>query len=239
MAIALIGSEICPYANSDTSETNSFDTSGANLILSAATTWHFGSVFYTHTPSDSKSNTWSSLTAKNWTHDDNSYMRVQLYYVLAGMVGSGHVFNINNGSSGTQGSNMAGAAFSGVGTYYQSGVGGVNSVGGTTCQPGSVTAPENGCLFVTALHFYREIGSPVAASINSGFTIVEQDAFDDAPSVALAYKIQSTAAAENPVWTHGDGLGGAIAAVTVMAVFRPAGAGQIPRSNRMQQYLVR
>lgn len=109
---------------------------------------------------------------------------------------------------------MAGAWFSGTGSFFQESAGGSTVGAGTTCQPGSITAPQNGCLFVTALAYDGSGGPP---TINSGFTILQAG-----ENIAIAYKIQTTAAAENPTWTSDEELGDAIGAAAVMAVFRPA-----------------
>lgn len=70
-----------------------------------------------------------------------------------------------------------------------------NTTGSDTIQPGSLTPSENNCLLVSVLYF--ESGTVV--SIGSGFTLLSS-AVNESGS-AIAYKVQTTAGAENPLWT--------------------------------------
>jgi hypothetical protein len=86
-------------------------------------------------------------------------------------------------------------------------------------QPGSLTAPGNGYLYVTGVSISA---SGDVASINSGFTIRTQVTGASGVNVgfALADTIQATAAALNPQWsglTASDNLAD-------MAYWAPAGA---------------
>ncbi len=147
----------------------------------------------------------------------------QLFYRLSPVVGSSHQFSIPNSGGGDD---IDALAFSGVGSFYsESGAVAANNTD-TTIQPGSLTAPEDGCLFVTSVSFFG--GQPV--SIDSSFNILYptggQNGF---PSCVVAYKIQTTAGAENPTWTYPNGFN--LKGAAVMACFKAA-IVPLPKGSR-------
>lgn len=216
--IALITSDLGNAIASGTTTTAGVDTSGADLAVigigqSNATNNPLSSVIF----SDSNSNSWSSLTKKEGVSGIPFRSGSQLAYVLAPVVGAAHTFSAD---LGTQGGQAAAAAFSGVGSFGAESAGGASSGAGTTCQPGSLTPSEDNCLLITAVGYYKASGDPNSISIDSGFTILQSGLANSSFAVAIAYKIQTSAGAENPTWTHGTNLAGALVSATVMAYWK-------------------
>lgn len=168
----------------------SITTTGAKLIVLSVTYYHDSAANVV--VSDSKSNTWTALTARS-----SSSAGLRLYYCINPTVGSGHTFTASG--SATYATIMAQAYSCDTTPVYQAETGA--SLGSVTSgQGGSITPSENNCLIVTGLNAWYASGS---FSIDSGFTIS-----DSAPEVggasfgsAFAYKIQTTAGAENPTWS--------------------------------------
>ncbi len=170
--------------------TGSITTTGAKLIVLATT--YYNPSAANVVVSDNKSNTWTALTAQA---SSNSVAR--LYYCINPTVGTGHTFTISG--SAIYGTIMAQAYSCDTTPVYQA-ITGANLGSVTSGQGGSITPTEDNCLIVTALNAWRATGG---FSINSGFTIT-----DSAPEIgsssfgmAFAYKIQTTAGAENPTWS--------------------------------------
>jgi hypothetical protein len=179
--------------------TSNIDTTGANLIVGSVADAFDDDL----TVSDSLTNIWTKLTLRAGASTD----RVRLYYTLPTSVGSGHNFSINDVFFNFP--SLCIIAYSGamVSPYdQQSGT----SAGGT--QPGSITPPGNGTLFIAARN-----GSS-GATIDSGFSIVES-VTGTRPS-QLAELIQVTAAAINPTWSGGN-------VPLAMATFKALASGRV------------
>lgn len=202
MSVTLIANAAAG-GGSTSATTGAVDSTGANLAVVPG-----GRLFSSITWSDSKGNTFTALST--YTH---SIFGGSLAYCLNLTVGSGHTFT----GSGTQPA-VGASLFSGVDAYDQeSGSGGGGS---STRQPGSITPPSDGCLFFTG--FTADNNNYWA--VDSGFTLA--GSIDNSPgthfSVAWAYKIQTTAAAENPTWTE---VGSNNNNIAFMATFTPAAGG--------------
>lgn len=219
MAIALIGAGVSaesPDSNAFTS--GNYNTTGASLALWTIADQIAGQPAF----SDNQSNTY---TNKN----DGSDVTVDLLYKESPTVSATHTFSVTTSPNY---SSLVAAAFSGVKTsaaaFDQE-----NSnrhTGGTdqTIQPGSITPSENDELIITCLSWQ----STATASIDSGFTIIAQTTFNGSfhYPVALAYKVQTTAAAVNPTWT----LSAANQFMyTRIASFKAAPAGGAPARRRL------
>jgi len=165
------------------------DTTGASvLVVSASGFQSFGS---TGTLTDSKSNTWVGLTERG--SNGNAFQR--LWYCENPTVGSGHTFTIAGGAYGTfEVAAFSGAKISGV---YDTSTGTLGS--SASAQPGSVTPANADSLFVVGLA-YQNNGATLS-SIDSGFTIANNESGGGVIQGALAYLIQSGTTAENPTWT--------------------------------------
>lgn len=162
----------------DAVTTGSIDTTGADLIVVSSSTYSGGAVL-----TDSKSNTWQSLTLYGTT------VQVQLFYVLNPTVGTGHTFTL---TAAGKYPGISVAAFSGVDSFD-------SSSGANAAQPGSISPAGDNEVFVTGLDFYPEN----TVTINSSFTKVSQQDYVSGTTMgsSIAYKIQTTGGAENPTWS--------------------------------------
>jgi hypothetical protein len=190
MGYSLISSVSARSAAGNTITTGAIDTTAANLLVVHLGTYQAGPA----TLSDSKSNTWTALTA----HDSFSLLRSIIYYCNNPTVGSGHTFTATGTASYTA---ICAAAFSGaISTPFDVQNGG-SITGQSTVSTGSITPTQNGELIIAGL-CSNNPGGLAGVSINSGFTIAEsQDYTANNFSSALAYLIQGTAGAVNPAWT--------------------------------------
>lgn len=165
--------------------------------------------------SDSKGNTWTFIA----NYDFFGQGHVWLMYVKSPTVGSGHTI-----TSGTNRSAIAVGGFSGsdLTAPFDTQTGQNVSSGSSTIQPGSLTPSVNNCLVVSGLYFE----SGTLTSIGSGFTIFDTQNPGNS-AVSLAYKVQTTAGAENPLWTMSTGQTRTSAEI---ASFKPgaAVASQVP-----------
>lgn len=194
--------------------TGAVDTTGATLLI-ASIGWFNPATQSTTAPavSDSKSNTWTPLTVRN---SGNNVGNV-LYYAKNPIVGSGHTFTLTsvNGFS-----SICVAGFSGTDTTspfdVQNGAGGTS---GATRQTGSITPSVDNELVIAGIGAGAS-GDPF--SINVSFTIAQQDSGGASafPS-ALAYIVQTSAAAVNPTWT----LNASDQSGVSIASFKAAAAG--------------
>lgn len=189
MAIALVSNVRVSGVSGGT--TGAIDTTGASLLNAAV-------AFVPSSPptiSDSKGNTWTALT--NYT--SFSVESLQFYYVANPTVGSGHTFT-DGGLNTISTANFA--AFSGAATVSPFDVenGAIN--GPSPLQPGSITPSANGEVVLASIADFSG-----TASVDSGFTITDQAATTGGQyfGCALAYLVQTSAAAVNPTWTVGGG----------------------------------
>ena len=200
MAIALVAHSSVTNAQ----DTTGVDTTGANLIV----------IFIAGgsdiTPTDNKSNTYTGLTIHSQGGDDS-----RLWYCYNPTVGTDHTFKQIWSYEC-----LFAAAFSGVAASPFDQENGSNTAGATSLQPGSITPSEDNCLVVTGLM----AGSTNSShSVNDGFTIT--DSINGVNGVnyggAMAYLIQTTAAAANPThsWTS------SVVAALSIASFKGTGGG--------------
>lgn len=204
--ISLVASTAADAPDGVQATTPAINTSGATLLTVMVVYYTPGG---TATLSDSKSNTWTPLTI--YTASDGTG---QLYYCKNPIVGSGHTFTLTDDGGGSDYNALAVAAFSGTNTAANAdGDVGAGSASVTTQQPGSLTPSLDNGVVVTGLMFVdsSQVGD---ATINSGFTVTNSKSSAVGYSVALAYKIQTTAAAVNPTWTSPSAANTMIAAMT-------------------------
>lgn len=201
MAYAHIASVAVASPGGTPATTSAIDTTGANLIVISVGDGNSSA------PTDSKSNTWTGLTAIT-----GGSTRGRLYYSYAPTVGTGHTFTVPH-SYGA----IAVAAFSGAtAAPFDVENGTFDSDGGGTSQPGSVTPSENSEIVIAGLGIG---GSANTLSINGGFTIAASvDGISGTQyGAAIAYLIQTTAAAANPTWSYS---GGSTAICATIASFK-------------------
>lgn len=197
--------------------TGSIDTTGANLIVISVCSYAAAGE---PTVSDSKSNTWTGLTAVASTN-----ARERLYYCLNPSVGSGHTFTITSGGSN---------AFPFIGVEAWSGAhasssfdqqNGASTNGATSRTTGSVTPTEDNELLVAGLNF----NASNTISIDGGFTISEQRDFVGGSNFggAIAHLVQTTATAANPSFSWSSSCEGAAAIATFKAAAGAATHGRL------------
>lgn len=164
------------------------DSTGANFLIAAVA--DYAGVALGSLPTDSKSNTWNPLTT---FADGSNLSRVKLYWSKPSSVGTAHTISY----TATQPS-IGFAAFSNVNAApFGSEVG----TSGNSSSPagGSITPGANNGLIISA--FCGLVSLPI--TVDSGFTVVGSALASSANNFAIgmAYLIQTTAAAANPVWT--------------------------------------
>lgn len=161
------------------------DTTGAKLIVIATGVGV--------TVSDSEGNTWTPLTG------EGSGPGVRLYYCVDPVTDAAHTFTKSAGDF----SAIAVQAFGNadIAPTVDDETGGTSNVV-TTVQPGSITPSVDNCLLVSASS--GDVGVNGASSvIADGFTQTATVVYTGGLSypISMAYKIQTTAQAENPTWT--------------------------------------
>lgn len=192
------------------SQTGAVDSTGADLLIIVAT-WATVSGGSVTGVQDSKSNTWTALTA-----EVQSVNTVQMWYCKPSSVGTSHTFRCN--ASGTAFQNIAAIGFSGSAASSPFDVeDGAQSDSDTTLTGLIVTPSVSDCMIVTGLT--RRDG--LTLTTPTGFTLATQEdwAADNA-SVAIAYK-EHTSGAISPEWVQGA----ATRMVARVAAFKPTGGG--------------
>lgn len=187
------------------------DTTGANLLVALVFSWVAAAA-----PgfADSKSNSWTGLTVRSAADPE-----VRLFYVQGGAVGTGHTFS----TSGTATySGCLVAAFSGSVASPADQENGATGSGVTSLKPGSITPTEDNELVIAAMATNNNAGFSTQAAIDGGFTFSNRiNSGGDSYAAALAYLIQTSAAAADPTFSWNN----AHSAAAVIASFKAAAAG--------------
>ena len=192
------------------------DTTGADLLVVAY-------VFdYRVNPSvtDSKLNTWTGLTPKTGSNAG----AVKLYYVKNPMVGSGHTVTLNAAGGPFYGAAYF-AAFRGADVTAPFDVeNGANS-NGTTIQPGGVSPTLGGELVISAMAM-NVTGNP---TVDASMNMLDNNGLSPGTYYGggMAYKIQTTAAAINPVWTVGSYAANACVIASFKAASTPSSSSRV------------
>lgn len=170
--------------------------------------------------SDSKGNTWTKVADGI---DASTNCASTMYYCDAPTVGTGHTFTTTSQYCGLTAIGITGEATS----FYDTstGRGGFDASPYTTFQPGSVTPSVNNCLLITSAYQAAPTGG---VTTPSGYTSLANWAFGTAFPGGVAYKIQGTAAADNPTW----GVSATSNVAANIAVFKPS-ASASTRANRL------
>jgi hypothetical protein len=206
MSIALVSQGSSSGTNAAAATTGSFDSTGATLIVVA---FNYSPDSPSPTVTDSKGNTYTLLSPITAL---TGALRGRLAYCVNPIVGSGHTVTVNAATVGYP--TLTAYAFSGAGAYDSQETG--DEQGGTSMQPGSITPSEDNCLLVVAgFHDQATTDNSVNSSFSTLDKVVTSGSNDDLVS---AYKIQTTAGAENPTlsWTTFSWSG------VVMASFKSA-----------------
>ncbi len=171
--------------------TSAINTTGATfLAVSIAAQHPIGTAVLT----DSKGNTWTTLSEYGSQADVDNIV----FFCYSPIVGSGHTFTyttqFNNYSS------MEVQAWSGVTTAAVNTSAGATTTSTGTAQPGSITPSVAHTLVISGVCFNDN--SAGAVSINSGYTITDTVPFTGGLyyGSSMAYKILTSASAQNPTW---------------------------------------
>jgi hypothetical protein len=174
--------------------TSAIDTTGANFLVAVLVS-NNGSGAFLNT--DSKSNTWTALTAKTQAAGS----QVQMYYCvpIPAKVGSGHTVTFDASSSFYASGYFA--AFSGsAAAPFDVQNGATNT--SATMSPGSITPSFSDELVISGIGMHVS-GAP---TVDASMTVLDSNGFLSGNYFGggMAYKIQTAAAAINPVWTMGS-----------------------------------
>jgi hypothetical protein len=181
--------------NTNSVTTSGIDTTGANLLVAVLADYSSSG---TPTITDSLGNSWTVSSAT--TSAPNP--RCRIAHCVPTSTGAAHTFT----SSGTATyPSIAVLAFSGAHASPLDQENGASGNGVTSQQAGSVTPSQNDELIIAGIGLGN---SSVTASISAGYTITDQVTFNGSQhfQVVAAYKIQTSAAAENPTWSWSGGL---------------------------------
>jgi hypothetical protein len=217
--IALVASESAGGGGAGGATTAAIDTTGATLIVVGVSTGHDVTAVVT----DNKTSSWTELTSST-----NGYVKTQLFYSANPNVGAGHTFNATQWVSSIYVLAFSGATIT-TPFDQQNGANGI----GPTLPTGSVTPTVDKEVVVTALGFDTD-GFPL--SIDNGFTKQEELEFSSGNyrGGAIAYKVQTTAAAVNPTWTRTNTQSMA----TRIATFKPTAADYYYMTTSVTPYSV-
>lgn len=176
--------------------TSGVDTSGANFIVIAVADIAGGG----YTLSDSKGNTFTFTGTEYAVANGN---RIRCYYKVNPTVGSAHTFTVS-GLTGNIFPSIQATAFSGakISSPFDQQIGATNG-SSSTLATGSITPGQADELIITAVAGGSSTGA--AYSVDSGFTLIDGILLGSGLhfGLAVAYKIQTAAAAVNPTWTQG------------------------------------
>jgi len=214
MAFAQISNAGKLSTDTNTAVTASIDTTGAALLV-AFVAHDKGSAV---APTDSKSNTWTAGTA----YETAGSMRVQMYYVIAPTVGSGHTFTLAS-TGNLPGIGVVAYSVGNAPAVYDQ-VNGAPSNSALTLATGSITPGAANAVLLTAM---------THVTISTAFDCDSPFAAEDIslPTTANAYgigvsdEIQTTATARNPTWTDTNDVGANLMAVTIVSFIETAPIG--------------
>ncbi len=185
MAFNFIAGTSAGSADSHSITTSEIDTTLADLIVVHVSCYNADPIL-----DDFKLNTWTGLTLQGSTSS-----RSRLFYCVNPIVGTNHWFRASTGTTYPSVSVVAVRGSKSSPLDQQNGVYNGGTVNST--QTGSITPSENDCLVVTGVNDYG-----TSALIDSGFTAIVTDySAGNHLGGAIAYKIQTIAAAVNPTWS--------------------------------------
>jgi hypothetical protein len=210
MAIALVA-ETDDEGGSGGATLSAIDTTGASLLIAVLSCWA-GGVSAATVPTDSKSNTWTALTARGgaaaWT---------RIFYSVNPSVGTGHTMTWSDASSFPV---QYFAAFSGVDTSspfdQQNG-----ATGNAPLSTGAVVPSTDGQLIITGFSWDGSSGGITGPSGYTALGSYEYESGGSNEGAWAGYLIQTTAASTNPEL----GLVNGRASAGAVATFKAAGGG--------------
>jgi hypothetical protein len=183
--IALVAHTATANSTSGVATTSAINTTGANLIV----VWTYGK-YNTGVPSDSAHNTWTAVSS---VINVASNYYLQMFYCYSPTVSSSHTFTSTGPSYGY--ASVAVAAFSGVSANpldQQSQFSEASAASPYQMSPGSITPTQNNELVFLG-------ASTVSNTMTVDASMTLLDAAAGVGALLTAYKVQTTAAAINPV----------------------------------------
>ena len=171
--------------------TPAVDTTGATLLIASV---HAGAAVPL---TDSKANVWVGCTARG-----AAAPYVQLFYVLTPIVGTGHTFTSPSAYN---------PAISVLAFQLTTPAIDINT-GANATSPGSATPAHPDEVLIAA----TSSDTTGTFAVTGGFTIAQTEPYVSGVSYggAIAYLLQTTAAAANPTWSGPAGNASAIASFT-------------------------
>ena len=205
MAIAVIASTSQVFGALG-GTTTGIDTTGANGLFVVLTYKKSAGANI----SDSKGNTFTILTKYEEPSADGA---VVTYYVQNPTVGAGHTFTTTSQFCGVNVLAVSGCRTATTPLDQETGFT-TGLAGGGTIQPGSLTPNVDGCIVLTGVNQQAAAGAP---TVPTGYVTIGTYAIGLSFPGGAAYKIQTTAGAENPSW----GVDPSANAEANLAVFMP------------------
>jgi hypothetical protein len=192
----------------DGGTTPAIDTTGADLIVLGVV----ANISGITAPTDSKSNTWTPLTLKSGSQEKS-----QIFYCQNPTTDAAHTFSVG-GTGQFQGVYVEAFVNSSASPFDVEN--GATVTGATSLQPGSVSPSQDDELIVAFESDDYAGGSGGTQSIDSGFTITDQENQQSFTCLgaSMSYLIQGAKAAVNPTWSVTGGnrnFAGVIAAFKV------------------------
>jgi hypothetical protein len=231
VAFNLIAHTGASSGNTNDVTTSGINTTGADLLVVAIADYapNFPPL---ELLTDSNSNVWSSTTGYN---SSDVVSHTLFKYVISPVVGSGHTFTLTTLTAYPA---ICVAAFSGVdaGNAFDAHNGNGSNSGITSFQTGSISPDSDNELLVAALSYADTLSS--AVSIDSSFTIADEAVYNppNGSGDVLAYKIQTSAASENPTWSWTGSTSRGVAAA--ICSFRSAGGGGFNPNTTVPTYFM-
>jgi hypothetical protein len=230
MSWSLIAHLAAQSSTNSTFTSSSIDTTGADTLF-VEVSWYDGAGGGA-VLTDSKSNTWTALTAR--TNTSQSTSRSQMYYAQNATVGSGHTFTLTGTTSFPS---FAMAAFSGgdLSAPYDSGFGEIVGYadGPATITLSSTTPTNDNSLIISSIQDQDGTNTVSVTQV----TITDYN-----PRVAnslgsgLAYLIQTSKAASSPVWSNFNS-GNSYTATQQAFIAAAGGGGGATVSSQMVKQL--
>lgn len=203
MSYGIVTHQIAFSTDDHSVATAGVNDTGANLLLTLIADYI---VSTQGTPTDSKSNSWTNLTQSSSAVNSRAMMS---YSGGTPTVGASHTYSY---AAATSYPSIAEISLSGAKVASPADQqNGSTATAVTSLATGSITPSENNCVVVAMLAFS---GAQVV-SIDSGFNILDQVALGTFNfGLAVAYKIQTVAAAVNPTWSWSGSDAGVAARIT-------------------------
>lgn len=197
----------------------SINSTGTNAVWAVVSDYAGGATLATVSVSDNKANSYSRLIGNSSKSTINT--RITVWYAENITAGASHTITYNSSGTNTFATLLV-MACSGVKTsssFDQEN--GATTVGATTIQTGSVTPSEDNEIVITGVSTLS-----LSSLTMTGYTVEVQAAYNAGNSIGggLAYKVQTSAGAENPTWA----LTTSVEASAGITTFKASGGSPSP-----------